>query len=67
MTAETSPLSPRDNESTNLVKLIRQEQVERWMSTFHGGRAPEVHCYATPIYNLAKCRLMDEFSVLLLY
>ena len=37
---------------TNLVKLIR------W-----GGRAPEVHCYATPIYNPVKCRLMDEFSV----
>ena len=28
---------------------------------FHGGqRAPEVHCYATPIYNLGKCHLMDE-------
>ena len=47
---------------TNLVKLIQREQVERWTSTFHGGRAPEVHCYATPIYNLEKCRLMDEFS-----
>ena len=26
-------------------------------------RAPEVHCYSTPIklYNLGKCRLTDEF------
>ena len=46
---------------TNLVKLIRREQVERWTSTYHGVRAPEVHCYATPIYNLGKCRLTDEF------
>ena len=26
-----------------------------------GQRAAEVHCYATPIYNLGKCRLTDEF------
>ena len=45
MTAET--FSPGTKGITNQVKLIRREQVE---STFHGGRAPEVHCYATPIY-----------------
>ena len=29
---------------------------------YHGGQgASEVHCYATPIYNLRKCRLTDEF------
>ena len=49
---------------TNLVKLIRREQVERLTSTFHGERASEVHCYSTPIYNLVKCRLMDEFCYL---
>ena len=52
---------------TNLVKLIRREQVERWTSTFHGGQqASEVHCYATPMYKLGKCSLMDEFSAHLL-
>ena len=25
-----------------------------------------MHCYATPIYNIVKCRLMDEFSALFL-
>ena len=24
-------------------------------------RASEVHCYATPIYNIEKCSLTDEF------
>ena len=65
MTAET--FSPGTKGiMTNLVKLIRWEQVERWTSTVHGLRTPEVHCYATPVYNLGKCRLMDEFSALLL-
>ena len=27
-------------------------------------RAPEVHCSATTIYNLGKCRLTDEFFTL---
>ena len=58
MTAETFPLAPRDN---NIVKLILREQVERCVSIFHGGRAPEIHCYATPIYNLRKCSLTDKF------
>ena len=28
---------------------------------YGGQRAPEVHCYATPIYNLGKYRLTDKF------
>ena len=62
MTAET--FSPGTKGIiTNLVKHIRREQVEWWTSTFHGGRAFEVHCYATPIilYNLGKFSLTDEF------
>ena len=47
---------------TNLVKLIRREQRGRQ----RGGRAPEVHCFATPIYNPVKCHLLAEFSELFL-
>ena len=61
MTAET--FSPGTKGIiTILVKLIRREQVEMllpWRITTQ--RAPEVHCCATPIYNLGKCRLTDEF------
>ena len=37
----------------------------RYRCCFHGGRAPEVHCYATPIYKLGKCSRTNFFALLL--
>ena len=49
---------------TNVVKLVWWEQVERWTSTFHGGRAPEVHCFATSSYTSESAVSRMDFSTL---
>ena len=45
---------------TNLVKLIRREQVERWTSTFHSGQAPEVHFQ---IFGFPWCSSSKNLSI----
>ena len=45
---------------TNLVKLVRREQVERWTSTVHSGQAPEVHFQ---IFGFPWCSTSKNLSI----
>ena len=50
-------LKVNDENASKAVCILCKKSFQRQ----RGGRAPEVHCYATPIYNLGKSSLTDEF------